>query len=64
MLEKEEHGVEWTSLLSGPKPRGGLPLRGEGLGLTEEEMRQLEERIGTMRSEREKRDGKRVSWEG
>ena len=65
ILEKAESNVEWAELLNTGRADGGkgkgLPLDGEMLGLTEEEMRELEDRIDKMSNEGDKAEGKRVS---
>ncbi len=65
ILEKAESNVEWAELLSTGGADGGngrgLPLAGDMLGLTEEEMSELQDRIDRGNNEGDKGEGKRVS---
>ena len=65
-LEKVHQGVEWSSLIStcdssSGGVKGELPLWRNVLGLTENEMKQLTDRLdATCRDEVERNEGKRV----
>ena len=65
MLEKVDQDIEWSSLLctAAAATSSRLPLQREMLGLTEDEMKELQKRIDAMNSGEEKGEGKRVRRE-